>query len=202
MEKEDLVGKQMRGFLFDIEAFDMLIPEGTQRSLEGAIGTILEYDDNDDTVEVEFEGDHTEWYPASKAIDHLVEEEECDSIFKIGDKVFHIEYGWGEVTDDKADKYYPIDVQFKNSVVSFTKDGQEDISYEPMLSFTEYTLQGFSQERPIVLPEPGELCLVRDSDEEYWTCIEFKNYIPTEEHKFIDNDGDGWRQMKRIKILD
>lgn len=203
MERHELVGKRMRGFLFDIEAFDMLMPESTQREFEGKIGTILQYDDTDDSVEVRFENDYTEYYPASKAIDHLIEEEECDSIFKVGDKVFHIEYGWGEVTLESADKPYPIEVQFKSYRTSFTKDGKEAIYYRPMLSFTEYTLQGFSQERPIELPEPGELCLVRDSDIEDWRCVKFKEQDRSKKpHQFVDSTTAGWVQLKRIKILD
>jgi hypothetical protein len=187
MGRHDLVGKQMKGFLFDVSINFSLTPEHTQKDLEGRIGLIVDYDHIDDSVEVDFGEDRVEWYPASEAINHLVVEEECNSIFKIGDKVFHIEYGWGEVIgDDYEDEYYPIDVQFDKFTSSFTKDGKEDEEvYTPLLSFTEYTLQGFSQERPIVLPEPGELCLVRDKNYDNWLCREFKEYNPNAAYPFV-----------------
>ena len=78
-------------------------------------------------------------------------------IFRVGDKVFDIRYGWGKVIKNRERETYicyPIEVQFD-------KDGlQEDIVYTScgkyhkndavnMLSFTEYTLEGFDQKRPI-----------------------------------------------------
>lgn len=77
-----------------------------------------------------------------------------EQIFKLEDKVFDIRYGWGTVVEYDDNDWYEIGVQFSN-------DGSEEITYyskygkvypddeHPMLSFTEYTLQGFSQERPI-----------------------------------------------------
>lgn len=126
-----------------------------------------------------------------------------ENIFKVGDRVFHIEYGWGKVTfEADNNNYYPIEVQFKDYKTSFTKDGREAIRYRPMLSFTEYTLQGFSQVKPIVLPEVGELCLVRDSSESNWICYEFFEYDPKHNYPFLLQNGLRYKQLKRIKILD
>lgn len=114
-------------------------------------------------------------------------------IFKVGDRVYHYTYGWGEVTSHEEDKI--ITVKFSDNTITFV-DGR-------LLSFTEYTLQGFSQERPIVLPEVGELCLVRDEDTETWKVRSFlfesggAFYI-----KARCGATDGYKQMKRIKILD
>lgn len=57
--------------------------------------------------------------------------------FKVGDKVYCSEYGWGEVES----------VSFVECTVKFSdKTRFVRTSY---LSFTEYTMQGFTQERPI-----------------------------------------------------
>jgi hypothetical protein len=108
------------------------------------------------------------------------------SIFKVGDRVFHIEYGWGTVK--KVDGI--MSVIFTHGIVTFI-EGR-------LLSFTEYTLQGFSQERPIELPEVGELCLVRDFKDSVWKARNFKKFTT----HFLDDNGERWDYFKRIKILD
>lgn len=74
-------------------------------------------------------------------------------IFKIGDRVFDIIFGWGKVTEVyyPQDRDYPVSVQFENSVIIYTYDGKwaHGDSYS-RLSFTEYGFDDrFSQERPI-----------------------------------------------------
>jgi hypothetical protein len=129
-------------------------------------------------------------------------------IFKVEDKVFHYGFGWGKIDfiDDEQNDYpdYPILVIFKSGLEhTFTLDGKFELTdINPTLSFTEYTLEGFSQERPIVLPEVGELCLVRDSDRETWMTVQFKKYDKTKPSQFIDSNNKCWNQLKRIKILD
>ena len=115
-------------------------------------------------------------------------------IFKVEDKVFDFKYGWGFVYDARC----PIIVRFSEYTVSYAK---KDLK---TLSFTEYTLQGFSQERPIELPEIGELCLVRDFNNDTWLVREFAEYryglfICQAVHGLGEVE---WRYMKRIKILD
>lgn len=74
-------------------------------------------------------------------------------IYKIGDKVFDIFYGHGEIIKIVHDDYhYPIRVNFfgKGLIISFTEDGRFDLNDNyPRLSFTKYTLEGFSEIRPI-----------------------------------------------------
>jgi hypothetical protein len=75
-------------------------------------------------------------------------------IFKKEDKVFDIRRGWGIVC--KIDIEF-VEVEFKdkkgnNLVVWY----QNDYSLS-FLSFTEYTLEGFSQERPEPLPKLGDI---------------------------------------------
>jgi len=73
------------------------------------------------------------------------------TIFKKGDRVFDYRHGWGEIIDTYSDKndckefsdykikFYDPDRTYIYSIEGALKT----------LSFTEYTLQGFSQERPI-----------------------------------------------------
>jgi hypothetical protein len=110
--------------------------------------------------------------------------------FKVEDRVYHIEYGWGTVK--RTNTNWSCLVRFDCCVIG-------DYS-NALLSLTEYTLQGFSQERPIELPNVGELCLV-SYDDEHWRCVKFQRYDKTKDNQFIDMNNDGWTFMKRIKIL-
>jgi len=123
-------------------------------------------------------------------------------MFKVGDKVYNYQYGWGIVKEELT-RYIMVVFDNEKSVsVPFYKDGKETPRSEhPTLSFTEYTLQGFTQERPIVLPEVGELCLVRNGDDEGWIAVVFKEYLPSDEYPY-KSDRLGYKQLKRIKILD
>ena len=73
--------------------------------------------------------------------------------FEKGDRVFDIFYGWGTVKEvlDTSYHNYPIIVFFDNigNVITYASDGSFGAGMPQMLSFTEYTLQGFSQERPV-----------------------------------------------------
>lgn len=115
-----------------------------------------------------------------------------ETVFKVGDKVFHYKQGWGIVTD----------VNQSIMRVKFTKSDQFFEIDDKLLSFTEYTLQGFTQERPIVLPEVGDLCLVSDGEDRTWILKEFIRYEPTSTMPYITKGDVPYRLMKRIKILD
>lgn len=74
--------------------------------------------------------------------------------FEKGDRVFDIRFGWGKVVDDNMAFLFPIGIQFDDDdsqeVIVYTDDGKLSLGEEsPLLSFTEYTLQGFSQEKPV-----------------------------------------------------
>jgi len=71
------------------------------------------------------------------------------TIFKEGDKVFDHLLGWGEVTEVDLALHYSVNVQYEKAIIRYTKDGRLSKDFHPTLSFTEYTLEGFSQERPI-----------------------------------------------------
>lgn len=76
-------------------------------------------------------------------------------IFKKGERVFDIRYGWGKVVYKDKDILFPIYVQFDDDddaqeIVFYTRDGKNMPGDKlPLLSFTEYILQGFTQERLI-----------------------------------------------------
>lgn len=76
--------------------------------------------------------------------------------FKRGDKVYCVIEGHGTVVDVNINSKYGIDVQFNQRhndkygyIRSYTLDGRLYLDAQHTLSFTEYTLQGFSQEKPI-----------------------------------------------------
>lgn len=88
-----------------------------------------------------------------------------EQIFKVGDKVYDVIFGWGEVAEIYDDRSkYPMLVSYQKRDVWYTKDGRYHIYSLPTLSFTEYTLQGFSQERPKPQPKVGEMCVFWDKD--------------------------------------
>lgn len=74
-------------------------------------------------------------------------------IFKVGDRVFDIRYGWGKVTICADTILYPIGVQFNEDdsqeVILYTEDGKGHLGdNKPVLSFTEYGFDNrFSQKR-------------------------------------------------------
>ena len=82
-----------------------------------------------------------------------------ERIFKKCDRVYCLIYGWGTICDLFDEVHpYPIDVMFdRRSRCSYTDDGRLFEFSLKTLSFTEYTLEGFSQERPEPLPKPGDI---------------------------------------------
>jgi hypothetical protein len=121
------------------------------------------------------------------------------TVFKVGDKVYDARYGWGEVTDISFSTKYPIEVAFDkcngyNDYYTYAGLDNDLDSLTPLLSFTEYTLQGFSQERAELLPERGQIVWVRDSENSDWICAQFMRkekgvYITTAIDPFNDENG-------------
>lgn len=124
-------------------------------------------------------------------------------MFKVGDRVFNYQYGWGTINEELTKYILVLFDNCKSVSIPFLKDGKETSRSErPTLSFTEYTLEGFSQERPpIELPEVGDWCLVRDNEQTVWQAGFFKEYRPDNEFPFSTDIG-SWKQIKRIKLLD
>jgi hypothetical protein len=94
------------------------------------------------------------------------------TIFRKGDRVFDIEYGWGSVIEVQVLNRYAVKVLFDAKCQhTYLFDGQypsEGGYPRKVLSFTEYTLEGFSQERPEELPEIGDIVWVRDEFPSEW----------------------------------
>lgn len=125
-----------------------------------------------------------------------------ETVFKVGDEVYDINYGWGKVKEAGKYSRHGLQVVFGEFTARYCSDGTLFSCKNPTLSFTEYTLQGFTQERPIVLPEVGELCLVSDGEGRTWILKEFIRYEPTSTMPYITKGDVPYRLMKRIKILD
>lgn len=73
-------------------------------------------------------------------------------IFKVGDRVFDINYGWGVVRDVYKDGEIRVDFkEYEKDIIRiYNADGRIYTGVkQPVLSFTEYTLKGFSQKRPV-----------------------------------------------------
>jgi hypothetical protein len=81
-------------------------------------------------------------------------------IFKKGDEVYDISYGWGFVEQIRTDgSMYPILVNFRKGCMrkAYTSDGKTYIGLQPVLSFTDYSgEEPFSQERPKFIPKKGD----------------------------------------------
>jgi hypothetical protein len=96
-------------------------------------------------------------------------------IFKKGDKVYDHAYGWGEVCEHSCGEL-SVCVDFEDVEIGYHSKGCLEIGFKPTLSFTEYTLEGFSQERP---KEPlpfkvGDVVYVSDDESDSWVTIIIK----------------------------
>ena len=73
--------------------------------------------------------------------------------FEKGDRVFDYIKGWGEIVHTYSDNWEEVEDNYTVCVVKF--DSSEELEHftkylaTKMLSFTEYTLQGFTQEKPV-----------------------------------------------------
>ena len=109
-------------------------------------------------------------------------------IFKKGDKVYDYAYGWGEVANiSEVVDYYPLLIEFQDIKLYYNFKGVAECGLLPTLSFTEYTLEGFSQVRPKeLLPfKEGDVVYVNDATSKsvLWSTgilktINKKDYLP------------------------
>ena len=122
-----------------------------------------------------------------------------EQIFKKGDTVY-----WGQLKGEVTeynDVDYPLKVIFKNGRNDFfTFDGRYDEEYPKVISFTPYTLEGFSQERPCEL-EDGDPVWVRNGDYDGWFAAVFKGYDKGLYFIHITKNGcaNGYKQCKPFK---
>ena len=107
------------------------------------------------------------------------------TIFKKGDRVFDYIKGWGEIVHTYSDNWEKVDDNYTVCVVKF--DSSKEIIHftkylaTKMLSFTEYTLQGFTQEKPVNYEEyVGKWGKFWDSDEDILLIGKLLAYDNTE----------------------
>ena len=105
--------------------------------------------------------------------------------FEKGDRVFHYLKGWGEIVHLYSDNWEEVDDNYTVCVVKF--DSSEELEHftkylaTKTLSFTEYTLQGFTQERPINYEEyVGKWGKFWDDDEELISICKLQFYDTSE----------------------
>jgi hypothetical protein len=124
-------------------------------------------------------------------------------IFKVGDKVYSCAFGWGIVRaiDYMERDGFPIWVRFENGWENelFTIDGKSNPVAEKTLSFTEYTLEGFSQERPEELPKKGQIVWVRKEFPSEWVIGHFYDKKGNEYRTYLSPSFQGWNN-KGIEI--
>ena len=130
--------------------------------------------------------------------------------FKVGDKVYCIINGWGTITDIRETGPFPIVVSTEEETCSYSIDGRYFSQSQPTLSFTEYTLNGFSQERPVDIPEVGEEIMV-SVDGKIWELKKFHSYHPERDYpvitleRIIHNEStvefrkENYKYLKRLK---
>lgn len=121
-----------------------------------------------------------------------------ETIFKVGDRVFEINMGWGTVQSIRAMGSVPIEVHFDRKATDtngpevpsapmtcyYSSEGRVFEGGEKMLSFTEYNLKdgGFSQARQ---PKYGQLIYVRTCDNGVKTDWELRYF------SHMNREGDG-----------
>ena len=93
--------------------------------------------------------------------------ESIKNIFKVGDKVYLYPLGWGDIQYE-SDYDYSIYFESIEAVRYIGGDVRK------LLSFTEYTLKGFSQERPEELPDVGQVVWVRKIFPSEWIIGHFR----------------------------
>jgi len=106
------------------------------------------------------------------------------TIFKKGDRVFVYPFGWGEY--DK-----PSRTENKFHYIIF--EGVQRAIHNDLISFTEYTLEGFSQIRPVTF-EKGEWVAASDGGS-HWYVVK---YIEGDLCEDPDGGEDPWKHIKKL----
>lgn len=90
---------------------------------------------------------------------------EAKTIFKLKDKVYVTSFGWGTVIDAGCST--------PDGWVGIETNGRIIHVDTYLVSFTEYTLEGFSQERPEDLPKKGDIVWTRGEFPSQWEIGHF-----------------------------
>ena len=92
--------------------------------------------------------------------------EDTYKVFKVGDRVYLYPLGWGDI---QYESDYDYSIYFES--IEATRYIGGDV--RKLLSFTEYTLEGFSQDRPEELPNRGDIAWVRNEFPGNWAIGHF-----------------------------
>lgn len=116
-----------------------------------------------------------------------------ETVFKVGDRVYEgVRFqDWGTVEEIIEGYDFPVGVLFDSEIRGcFTSDGRYRLDDLQTLSFTEYDLEkgGFSQERPEILPERGDIVWVRNDKDGKWRIAHFVQKIQDIAYPFECSD--------------
>jgi hypothetical protein len=124
-----------------------------------------------------------------------------NQIFKEQDRVYHFLYGWGEVIKLLSNNNQSwVRVQFDKQAKGFEDNFRDGF----LLSFTEYTLEGFSQDRPEELPTKGQIVWVRDDKDDRYDINHFIYKIENAKYPYVcspDNDEENIKQFKFLTTI-
>lgn len=113
------------------------------------------------------------------------------TIFKVGDVVHCCLFGEGVVKETSNNATFPIWVQFRDTIETYTFDGRLNELINPTLSLTPYTLEGFSQERKTDWNEyVGEWGFFWDNDSENKQLGILDEYDNSLNSPFVRVDGE------------
>lgn len=110
---------------------------------------------------------------------------EAKIIFKLKDVVYVTSFGWGIVIDagcSTPDGWVGIE----------TNSGRIIHVDTYLVSFTEYTLEGFSQDRPEDLPNVGDIVWIKEDEDQYFWQI--GHFFKKSDNRYLVSQGrpDGW----------
>lgn len=101
-----------------------------------------------------------------------------EQIFKLLDRVYLYPLGWGDI-QHKSDYDYSIYFESIKDTRYIGGDVRE------LLSFTEYTLDGFSRKRPEELPSVGDIVWVRNGFQGSWGIGHF--YKKSDDYYYVSD---------------
>lgn len=111
-----------------------------------------------------------------------------------------VNYGEGVIANVHDNGDYPVEVKTHNGIkLYYTIKGKLSKGFKlPTLSFTPYTLQGYTNTPPRSLPKRGEQILVSD-DKKFWVISIFECLV---DGKVTDNLENEWEHYKRFKEIE
>ena len=188
---ENLVGRKIRGFEFEVE--DGLVFHPKMKYYIGEIGLI--YKVCKDIVVVQFKDN--DWsYPLDKIQPHLIPLE----VFKLGQKVWDMSISEEAGVVVKINNGYenednPIRVKFNNANEKYTLDGRINKDYPKTLSSAPYTFLGFSQESII---ERGTVVYYRTSEMSSWNIGFYDEFKSNGHYVFQDQKKEGYSHPRKF----